>query len=1177
MIRRVIFGLLIFTGMIVLASFKSKPVMAQSGTQAIILVPLDNTAGTIDIDVTVHFYNNSGEFLTGSPITRTVTKGTTLSLYSSLDPMGNVPPYSIRWSTSCSDPPVVATYTGTWGDGIGPSIAAYQTDPQDVHCTTPNATPAITNTACANVGWTLAGVGVNGANIASFSVYESTNSSQIGPGDPTIAPYASGLSPGARSYNFGFSTAGTYYVRVRAISPQGVGSWSSVGSFNCGAAITPASLSGVFTSCAGSGPGNIVNAAFGWTTSSPNPSDEQWIDYSVANNNFAPGPYLQNANVGPGTQVYTTGGLAQGQLYYWRINNRYGTNWYPSSTGTFVTPSCPVTTSTPVPATPTPTPGPVCPAGCTAPANITASWGAETGYVSAAASTLFGTVTGNCSSANNSCTISNTFPANWPVLYNVLAGGSSGPAIVSNGSTTTNNSGVATFNWNIPYAVKYCAVSSGSATSCPAGTAPNPTYFLSYTITNPSPNQWYHVTVWTPCDPADSGCGGGVNYFNSNYLSGSCNCPTPNPTPTPVPAVITLTGYSDCVDGVNPLVHLTWTSNTGNTAYAVYRDGVAQASGLSSTTRSWNSPGAQPAGGHSWLVQGTGGTFGTVNSSPVSITTATCTPPPADPSNLQVTSACDASGNPVLTFRWLNNASTEQGFWLDVSHDAFTGPSSTTVSPSVWGVKGVTSTAPSGTTIQFIWNSVSPTTNTQGILDSGDVDSAVAGNQLAPERGVVYYWRVKAYSASQQSNHVYPTSTTVPPGISFTSPNCMFDLQVTNNPGGNTQVYGASDPVTFKVQVTNTSAAQIAYPGGGSLGAWTLSNLPSPGPSCPGTPVTPVPNPPTNTIQSISIPPLAIGASTIITLTTFTAPNAPGTNIAYFYALPNCAPNNDSNWTNNAFQLTYAVSAKAWFETTGGDVGARGSIQVANPTIPVGHMQSTAALAGNPLSSNVVGLWELNNYAHPVFPTDSGGVYGYFNSRFYQKITTSPNSYNKGATCGPMTVNGVGGLMDTTGTGTPPPGDAYFYCSGDLTFQGAGVASMIVPQHNYVVYVGGNLNILGNFGPLTGSGSSIIFIVAGNVNVNTSASRTDGIYIVGGTFNDYDNVGGIVGNQLSIYGAIYTHAFNLGRILSNLPACDPTCTNSKTPADIIYYQPRYLVALTQMIGSPTISWQEVAP
>ena len=362
MIRRIsLVGFFLLAIFIVLGVAR-KPVLAAD--YGVVTVELNNSAGTIPITVTVLFYDNgtSGSPGTGSVFSTkrpTLAAGERRTIVSDMDDP-DAPFYSISWSTDCTDPPAAASYLGTWGDATQ-SVNQYDAPSQDVHCRTPNATPYITNTACASVGWTLTGVGENGANIEEFWIYRSTNSGDLS-GDPSLSFRTDIVGSSSRSKSWSLSD-NTYYVRIRAVSWQGVGSWSSIGSFTCSSVVLSAA-SGLNAGpyCNGSSDNladNIVNVDFGWARSTPTPSDGQWLDYSLVNDNFTAGwPYQGNSNVGTAASSKLLTGFAQGRTYYWRINNLYGANWYPSVTGRFTTPTCPPNTS------PTPTPGPVCPAGC---------------------------------------------------------------------------------------------------------------------------------------------------------------------------------------------------------------------------------------------------------------------------------------------------------------------------------------------------------------------------------------------------------------------------------------------------------------------------------------------------------------------------------------------------------------------------------------------------------------------------------------------------------------------------------------------------------------------------------------------------------------------------------------------------------------------------------------------
>jgi hypothetical protein len=129
---------------------------------------------------------------------------------------------------------------------------------------------------------------------------------------------------------------------------------------------------------------------------------------------------------------------------------------------------------------------------------------------------------------------------------------------------------------------------------------------------------------------------------------------------------------------------------------------------------------------------------------------------------------------PVITFKWQDNSNFESGFWLDISKDSFNGPSNTSTSPSVWGVKGVYRNSVDMTAmaipVQFAWDNEAPSL-TAGPLESGDSDSKTAGSQLTPQGGATYYWRVKAFNFTQGSNHAYPGAAN-PPGKPIVAASC---------------------------------------------------------------------------------------------------------------------------------------------------------------------------------------------------------------------------------------------------------------------------------------------------------------------------------------------------------------------------------------------------------------------
>ncbi|KKS83891.1 MAG: Carbohydrate-binding protein [Candidatus Gottesmanbacteria bacterium GW2011_GWA1_43_11] len=178
-----------------------------------------------------------------------------------------------------------------------------------------------------------------------------------------------------------------------------------------------------------------------------------------------------------------------------------------------------------------------------------------------------------------------------------------------------------------------------------------------------------------------------------------------------------------------------------------------------------------------WMKTTLSGPSPTPTPGPTPTPLPTPTPPPpiaGDPSLLTATASCNGA-NPVINFSWQDNSNYESGFWLDISRDPFNGPSNTSKSPSVWGVKGVyridNESSDIGIPVQFVWDN-GALSLTGGRLDSGDSDSTAGGNQFAPQAGATYFWRVKAFNFGQGTNHIYPGSSASPPGQSTTAANC---------------------------------------------------------------------------------------------------------------------------------------------------------------------------------------------------------------------------------------------------------------------------------------------------------------------------------------------------------------------------------------------------------------------
>ena len=238
-------------------------------------------------------------------------------------------------------------------------------------------------------------------------------------------------------------------------------------------------------------------------------------------------------------------------------------------------------------------------------------------------------------------------------------------------------------------------------------------------------------------------------------------------------------------------------------------------------------------------------------------------------------------------------------------------------------------------------------------------------------------------------------------------------------------------------------------------------------------------------------------------------------------------------------------------------MGAKGTIDVSLNPLPFGRYQSDYLLAGNPLTSRVRSAkWSITGYDKPLM---AGTPYAYMAERFLGEAKLNPREDD----CDIPSGNREG-LNYVDAIHTCPDGTAVFQIGG------------FGPNGNPVIYfIEGNLRIEKNL--IMDPEDTLIFIVSGDITVNTTVTRIDGIYIAGGTFHSTDSSGD-VGAQLEVNGAIYATNVNLNRVLggSLCPSGD-LCDNQKTAAEKIVYDPKYLIALNSLLGSPGVSWKEVAP
>ena len=119
----------------------------------------------------------------------------------------------------------------------------------------------------------------------------------------------------------------------------------------------------------------------------------------------------------------------------------------------------------------------------------------------------------------------------------------------------------------------------------------------------------------------------------------------------------------------------------------------------------------------------------------------------------------------------------------------------------------------------------------------------------------------------------------------------------------------------------------------------------------------------------------------------------------------------------------------------------------------------------------------------------------------------------------------------------------------------------LMPSGNVAIFlISGSLNIKNNF--TVTPDESVVFVVNGNIEVDSNVTRVDGLFIDSGTFSVATGP-----DPLVINGMVYTGEMSLNRTYKSFSA----------PTYKFIYQPKYVIALLPYLGRPQINWQEGGP
>jgi len=233
-----------------------------------------------------------------------------------------------------------------------------------------------------------------------------------------------------------------------------------------------------------------------------------------------------------------------------------------------------------------------------------------------------------------------------------------------------------------------------------------------------------------------------------------------------------------------------------------------------------------------------------------------------------------------------------------------------------------------------------------------------------------------------------------------------------------------------------------------------------------------------------------------------------------------------------------------WFQTKEGDVHSGGSI---NSPIPSTATNPYFSLHDSGETSGVISYGGGSAFFDEgeISPEDDWLAKDSFSKRkfdyFYQLLGSPEANWDGGS----------------------------FPNSSGIYYRGEGLSITVgrenVPNgRKLVILVDGDVTITDKVTVVPGG--SLVLISSGNINVNGSVGRLEGIYLADGTFSTGDE-----DNQLTAEGVFIAQEFALERGSPGDPWYDTE------PYEVFYYRPDLVINSHPKIWTATYTWQEIAP
>jgi hypothetical protein len=268
----------------------------------------------------------------------------------------------------------------------------------------------------------------------------------------------------------------------------------------------------------------------------------------------------------------------------------------------------------------------------------------------------------------------------------------------------------------------------------------------------------------------------------------------------------------------------------------------------------------------------------------------------------------------------------------------------------------------------------------------------------------------------------------------------------------------------------------------------------------------------------------------------------------------------ESNETDNCASTTFtlAEAPEQWLKTEKGDVGVRGSITMVHPDGDNADYLAILQGANNTLFTSAKN-WLVKSYQPlDVYPSEASGGFG-----------SLLNLYSKK---GIQTILGSGGNLFFADVANKLPDGGIGEYKGNVDIEQEG--NIQWTGKPTVIFIDGNLTF--GAGLDVNSNTGLVFIVSGNITINSAVTQVDGVFISYGKFNttSYTTSCGVplteTHSQLQIHGAVYSFGStcftrNLGK------------AKNADPAELITYEPKYLVLFRETLGETVTSFKEVIP